>query len=108
MFGLGHGFAELGGVLEHADQDLQTVEIRVLRRDHLKNGLKKGKREEQRNTHKRGRLTCFTIFSLLQPFVRLKKNTVHPSVSILILCNTNSGRFIGTSVLLLPCTLYKL
>lgn len=41
MFGLGHGLAELCRVLEHADQDLQAVQIRVLRRDHLKNGLMK-------------------------------------------------------------------
>lgn len=39
VFGLGHGLAELCRVLEHADQDLQTVEVRVLGRDHLKNGL---------------------------------------------------------------------
>lgn len=30
VFGLGHGITELCGVLEHADQDLQTVQIRVL------------------------------------------------------------------------------
>lgn len=45
VFGLGHGLAELGGVLEHADQDLQAVEVRVLRRDHLKNGLMRRIRE---------------------------------------------------------------
>lgn len=44
MFSLGHGLAELCRILEHADQDLQTVQVRVLRRDHLKNGLTKGKR----------------------------------------------------------------
>lgn len=30
MLGLGHGLAELRGVLEHADQDLQAVLVRVL------------------------------------------------------------------------------
>lgn len=30
VFRLGHGIAELRGVLEHANQDLQTVQIRVL------------------------------------------------------------------------------
>lgn len=30
MFSLGHGLAELGRVLEHADQDLQAVQVRVL------------------------------------------------------------------------------
>lgn len=44
VFGLGHGLSELCGVLEHADQDLQTVEVRVLRGDQLKDGLRKGKR----------------------------------------------------------------
>lgn len=95
MFGLRHGLAELGGVLEHADQDLQTVEIRVLRRDHLKNGLKKGKTEEQRNTQQRGRLTCAIIsvyYSHLWLSAIKKNNTMHPSVSILILRDTNSGR----------------
>lgn len=47
VFRLGHGLAELCRVLEHADQDLQTVQIRVLRRDHLKNGLMEGKRKRQ-------------------------------------------------------------
>lgn len=47
VFSLVKGLAELCRVLEHADQDLQTVEVRVLRRDHLKNGLVKGKREQQ-------------------------------------------------------------
>lgn len=46
VFSLGHSLAELCRVLEHADQDLQTVEVRVLRRDHLKNGLLKGNRKE--------------------------------------------------------------
>ena len=44
---LGHGLAELHRVLEHADQDLQTVEVGVLRRDHLENGLRRSKGEEQ-------------------------------------------------------------
>lgn len=48
MFSLGHGLAELCRVLEHADQDLQAVQIRVLRRDHLKNGLMK---DEEGTTH---------------------------------------------------------
>lgn len=39
VFRLGHRFTELGRVLEHADQDLQTVQVRVLWRDHLENGL---------------------------------------------------------------------
>lgn len=47
VFGLGHGLAEVCRILEHADQDLQTVEVRVLRRDHLKNGLLRGMREQQ-------------------------------------------------------------
>lgn len=38
---LGHGLAELRRVLEHADEDLQTVEVRVLGGDHLKNCLKR-------------------------------------------------------------------
>ncbi len=45
VFSLGHGLAELCRVLEHADQDFQTVQVRVLRRDHLKNGLQRDKRE---------------------------------------------------------------
>lgn len=45
VLSLGHGLAELCRVFEHADEDLQTVEVRVLRRDHLENGLMKDKRE---------------------------------------------------------------
>lgn len=47
VFGLGYGLAELRRALEHADQDLQTVEVRVLRRDHLKNGLFEGQGTEK-------------------------------------------------------------
>lgn len=36
---LGHGLAELGRVLEHAAEDLDAVQVAVLRRDHLKDGL---------------------------------------------------------------------
>lgn len=45
VLSLGHGLAELCRVFEHADEDLQTVEIGVLRRDHLENGLMKKKKE---------------------------------------------------------------
>ena len=43
---LGHGVAELRRVLEHADQDLQAVEVGVLRGDHLEDGL--GERTTER------------------------------------------------------------
>lgn len=48
VFSLGHGLPELWRILEHADQDLETVEIGVLRRDHLKNGLRRSKRHINR------------------------------------------------------------
>lgn len=41
VLGLGHGLPELRRVLKHADQDLQAVQVRVLRGDDLKNGLTK-------------------------------------------------------------------
>lgn len=41
---LGHGLPELGRVLKHADEDLQAVQVRVLRGDDLKNGLMKRNR----------------------------------------------------------------
>lgn len=44
VFSFGHGFTEFCRVLEHADQDLQTVEVGVLRGDHLKYGLRRRKR----------------------------------------------------------------
>lgn len=46
VLSLGHGLAELCRVFEHADEDLQTVEVRVLRRDHLENGLMKERERE--------------------------------------------------------------
>lgn len=48
VFGLGHGLAELGRVLKHADQDLQAVQVRVLWRDHLKNRLMKCERPKSK------------------------------------------------------------
>lgn len=47
VLGLGHGLAELRRVLEHADEDLQAVQIRVFRRDHLKYGLEHEGRVQQ-------------------------------------------------------------
>lgn len=42
---LGHGLAELRRVLEHADEDLQAVQVRVFRRDHLEYGLRREGKE---------------------------------------------------------------
>lgn len=50
---LGHGLAELRRVLEQADEDLQAVQVRVLRRDHLEYGLKREGRVE-RNPNNEG------------------------------------------------------
>lgn len=51
---LGHGLAELRRVLEHADEELQAVQVRVLRRDHLKYGLERqGKVEQNPNNEAR-------------------------------------------------------
>lgn len=43
---LGHGLAELRRVLEHADENLQAVQVRVFRRDHLKYGLRAARLEQ--------------------------------------------------------------
>lgn len=43
---LGHGPAELRRVLEQADEDLQTVQVTVLRGDDLKDGLRTNGKQE--------------------------------------------------------------
>lgn len=48
VLSLGHGLTELHRVLEHADEDLQAVQVRVFRRDHLEYGLEHKGRVQQK------------------------------------------------------------
>lgn len=79
VFSLCHGLPELCRVFEHADQDLQTVQIRVLRRDHLKNGLIKEQERATGRKHRLRRGNCtFVYYNNLWLAVHILQNGTKP------------------------------